>query len=40
MSVHYSKDFKMKVVKAYMIGDRATVELASDYNIAKNTVSK
>lgn len=38
MSVRYSEDFKMEVVKAYMAGDRSTVELSADYNVAKSTI--
>ena len=40
MSIRYSKDFKKKVVKAYMAGNKSTVEIAADYNIAKSTVSQ
>ena len=40
MSIRYSKDFKKEVVKAYMAGNKSTVEIAADYNIAKSTVSQ
>ena len=40
MSVHYTEDFKKEVVKAYMAGDKSTVQIAADYNIAKSTVSQ
>lgn len=40
MSIRYKEDFKKEVVKAYMLGDRSHAEIASDYNIAKSTVSK
>ena len=40
MSVRYSEDFKKEVVKAYMAGNKSTVEIAADYNIAKSTVSQ
>lgn len=40
MSVRYSEDFKMEVVRAYMAGDRSTVELAADYNVAKSTITE
>ena len=40
MSVRYSEDFKKKVVKAYMAGNKSTVQIAADYNIAKSTVSQ
>jgi transposase len=40
MSVRYSKDFKMEVVRAYMAGDRSTVELAADFNVAKSTITE
>ena len=38
MSVRYNKDFKLEVVKAYMVGDRSLVELSADYNVAKSTI--
>lgn len=38
MSVRYNEDFKVKVVKAYMAGDRTLVELSADYNVAKSTI--
>ena len=40
MSVRYSEDFKKEVVKAYMAGNKSTVEIAAEYNIAKSTVSQ
>ena len=40
MSIRYSKDFKKEVVRAYMAGNKSTVEIAADYNIAKSTVSQ
>lgn len=40
MSVRYSEDFKKEVVKAYMAGNKSTVQIATDYNIAKSTVSQ
>ena len=40
MSVRYSEDFKKEVVKAYMAGNKSTVQIAADYNIAKSTVSQ
>ena len=38
MSAHYKKDFKLEVVKAYMAGDKSTIELAAEYNVAKSTI--
>lgn len=40
MSVHYNDDFKKEVVRAYMAGDKSTVQIAAQYNISKSTVSK
>ena len=40
MSIRYNKDFKKEVVRAYMAGNKSTVEIAADYNIAKSTVSQ
>ena len=40
MSIRYSEDFKKEVVKAYMAGDKSTIQIAADYNISKSTVSK
>ena len=40
MSVHYSEEFKMEVVRAYMAGDRTLVALSADYNVAKSTISE
>ena len=30
MSIRYSEDFKKEVVKAYMAGDKSTVQIAAD----------
>lgn len=30
MSIRYSDDFKKEVVKAYMAGDKSTVQIAAD----------
>lgn len=38
MSVRYNDDFKREVVRAYMAGDKSTVELAAEYNVAKSTI--
>ena len=40
MSVRYNDDFKKEVVRAYMAGDRSTVELAAEYNVAKSTITE
>ena len=40
MSVRYSEDFKKEVVRTYMAGNKSTVQIAADYNIAKSTVSQ
>ena len=40
MSINYSEDFKREVVKAYMAGNKSTVQIAADYNISKSSVSK
>ncbi|MCI6675414.1 MAG: helix-turn-helix domain containing protein [Clostridiales bacterium] len=40
MSVRYSDDFKKEVIRAYMAGDKSTVEIAAEYNIAKSSVSE
>ena len=40
MSIRYSDDFKKEVVKAYMAGDKSTVQIAADYNIVKSTISQ
>ena len=40
MSIRYSDYFKKEVVKAYMAGDKLTVQIAADYNIAKSDVSQ
>ena len=39
MSIRYSEDFKKEVVKAYMAGNKSIAQIATDYNIAKSTVS-
>jgi transposase len=38
MSVRYNDDFKREVVRAYMAGNKSTVELAAEYNVAKSTI--
>ena len=38
MSVRYNDDFKKEVVRAYMAGDKSTVELSAEYNVAKSTI--
>lgn len=40
MSIRYSEDFKKEVVKAYMAGNKSIAQIATDYNIAKSTVSQ
>lgn len=40
MSVRYNDDFKREVARAYMAGDKSTVEIAAEYNISKSTVSE
>ena len=40
MSVRYNDDFKREVVRAYMAGNKSTVELSAEYNVAKSTISK
>lgn len=40
MSVRYNEDFKKEVVRTYMAGNKSTVQIAADYNIAKSTVSQ
>lgn len=40
MSVCYNRDFKIEVVKAYMIGDKLTAQLAVEYNITKSTIAE
>lgn len=39
MSIRYSEDFKKEVVKAYMAGDKSTIQIAADYNIAKSMLA-
>ncbi len=39
MTVRYNKDFKLEVVRAYMAGDKSTIELSAEYNIAKSSIS-
>lgn len=34
MSVRYNDDFKWEVVRAYMAGNKSTVELSAEYNVA------
>ena len=38
MSIRYSDDFKKEVVKAYMAGDKSTVQIAADYNILQRVL--
>lgn len=38
MPVRYKEDFKKEVVRAYMAGDKSTVEIAAEYNVAKSTI--
>ena len=33
MSVRYNEDFKKEVVKAYMTGNKSTIQIAADYTI-------
>ena len=40
MAIRYSEDFKREVTRAYLAGDKSTVEIAADYNIAKSSVSE
>ena len=40
MSARYPEDFKKEVVRAYMAGNKSTIQLASEYNIAKSTISQ
>ncbi len=40
MAIRYSEDFKREVARAYIAGEKSTVEIAADYNIAKSTVSE
>ena len=40
MSVRYNEDFKKEAVRTYMAGNKSTVQIAADYNIAKSTVSQ
>ena len=40
MSIRYNEDFKKEVVRTYMAGNKSTVQIAADYNIAKSTVSQ
>lgn len=40
MSVHYSGNFKKEVAKAYMTGNKSTIQITVNYNIAKSTVSQ
>ncbi len=34
------KNSKKEVVKVYMVGNKSTIQIAADYNIAKSTVSQ
>lgn len=38
MSVHYNEDFKREVARAYMAGEKSTVDIAAEYNISKTSV--
>lgn len=40
MSVRYNDDFKMEVVRAYMVGDKSIAELSAEFNVAKSTISE
>lgn len=40
MSVRYNDDFKREVVRSYMAGNKSTVELSTEYNVAKSTISE
>lgn len=40
MSIRYNDGFKREVVRAYMAGNKSTIEIAAEYNIAKSTVSE
>ncbi len=40
MSVRYNEDFKKEVMRAYMTGNKSTLQIAADYNIAKSTISQ
>ena len=40
MSVRYNDDLKREVVRAYMTGNKSTVELSAEYNVAKSTISE
>ncbi|MGO5051021.1 transposase [Lachnospiraceae bacterium LCP25S3_G4] len=40
MSVRYNDDFKKEVVRSYTAGNKSTVEIAVEYNIAKSSVSE
>lgn len=40
MSVRYNDDFKREVVRAYMAGNKSTIELSAEYNVAKSTISE
>lgn len=40
MSIRYSEDFKKEVVRAYMAGNKSTIQIAADYNIAKSSVNQ
>lgn len=38
MSAGSNDNFKREVVKAYMAGNKLTVELSAEYNVAKSTI--
>ena len=40
MSVRYNDDFKREVVRTYIAGNKSTVELSAEYNVAKSTISE
>lgn len=37
MSIRYNEYFKKEVVRAYMVGNKSTVQIITEYNIAKST---
>lgn len=34
MPVHYNEDFKRKVARAYMAGEKSKADIAAEYNIS------
>ncbi|MDE6209981.1 MAG: hypothetical protein K2M73_09960 [Lachnospiraceae bacterium] len=40
MSIHYNDDFKKEVVRAYMAGNKSTVQIVAAYDIAKSSISQ